>query len=72
MGEILKTSDDSVQHLGLLGFWTLSMTRYPKEEKTMFQKLDLFPSSGASISSRDGCFILFFKISDGGQVPKTQ
>jgi hypothetical protein len=43
------TSSDvttSVQGSGLLCFWTLSIVWYSKKlESTMFQKLDLFPSS---------------------------
>jgi hypothetical protein len=34
-------------NLKLLGVWTLSIVWYSKKlENTMFQKLDLFPSSG--------------------------
>jgi hypothetical protein len=29
--QILKGSDDGVQHSGILGFWTLSIVRYSKE-----------------------------------------
>jgi hypothetical protein len=82
MGEILKVSDDGVYHLGLLDFWTLSIDRYPKEQEKPFWKLYLFPSSGASIPSRDNrnrssfrnivFFSFLIKISDDGQGPKTQ
>jgi hypothetical protein len=67
---------------GLLGFSTLSIVQYSKKQKnTTFRKLDPFPSLGEEaghtysvrpIRKSSSSVLLFFRIPDDGQSPKTQ
>jgi hypothetical protein len=45
-GSLYAYSKQAVKYSLLLGFWTLSIPEFYKQENTTFRKLDLFPSSG--------------------------